>query len=198
MPEEVLTAMLKQLETRRRVEDEERRLLALSQFREARPSIERRLTALKDCEPSMEPGAYLLELSKICFDLFELGGRRSARSALCSRYLKDLQNVPLNDRIRIGLKLLELLVDDGQDLEAAQLIEKLSPSVNTLPEDDDRKWQYTKLEIRALIAACAYDNARVAIKAARKWAPDKETTSLTADLVEMELLQGDFGQDDET
>ncbi len=197
MPEEVLTEMLKQLVSCRRAADEEHRLLTFGQFREARPSIDRRLKTLKDREPSIEKGEYLLELSRVSFDLFELGGCRSARSALFGRYLSDLHHLPLDDRIRIGITLLEWLVDDGQCFEAGQLLEKLAPEAQTLPRSDNRKWQYTLLEIRVLNAACAYNEAISAIENALKWAPEGEKASLNAEMAEMELLQGDFGQDGE-
>ena len=198
MPEVVFTAMLKQLAWHRRAEDEARRVLALSQFQEARPSIERRLKALKDRESSMEPGAYLLELSNIAFDLFDLGGRASARSFFHSRFLQGFDHLQVNDRIRIGIRLLEVLVHDGQDFEATQLIERLAPSLQTLPQDDDRKREYARLAIKALVSACAYLEAKSAIQSALQWAPQPETAALTADLVEIELLQGDIEQSEGT
>ncbi len=197
MPEAVFTAMLKQLAWRRQAEDEERRLLALSQFQEARPSIERRLTTLKDREPSTEPGVYLLELSNIAFDLLDLGGRTSARAVLYSRYANGLQHLQLDDRIRIGMKLLEVVVDDGQHFESTQLIQQLAPSFQSLPQDDDRKHKYAMLEIKALISACAYPEAKAAIQSALQWVSPAEAVSLSADLAEIELLQGDFGQNQE-
>ena len=197
MPETVLTAMLKQLASRRAAADEQQRLLALTRFQEARPSIERRLQSLKDREPSMDPGDSLLELSNIAFDLFDLGGRISARWALYHRYLESLQHLSLDDRLRIGTRLLEVLVDDGQDFEAAQLLQKLTPLFQTLPISDERKGAYAKLEIRTLIAACAYEEAKAAITAALQWAAPAEKASLTADLAEIELLQGDFEQKEE-
>ncbi len=184
--------MLKQLSLRRRVEEEDRRRLALIRFQEARPSIERRLQSLKGRQASMDAGAYLVELSNIAFDLFDLGGRISARWALYSRYLDGLQHLLLDDRVRIGMKLLEVLVADGQDFEAIQLLRKLAPSLHTLPQEDERRREYARLEIRALIAACAYAEAKAAIKSALQWASPEEAASLTAELTEIELLQGDF------
>jgi hypothetical protein len=197
MPEEVLTAMLTQLARRRRVADEEHRLLALGQFREARPSIERRLKALNDRESSMDLGDYLLELGRISFDLFELGGRRSARSALHRRYLTHLHLLTLDDRLRVGLRLLEWLLDDGQAFEATKLVEALAPSAQPLPQGDGRKWEYTRLKILALTSANAYDEVKAELRSALEWAPHEAKASLAADLAEIMLLQGDFGRDEE-
>jgi hypothetical protein len=195
MPEEVLTAMLKQLENRRRAEDEERRLLALTRLQEARPSIERRLKSLEERKPSLEPGAYLLELSNIAFDLFELGGRVSARWALYFRYIEGLQHLSLDNRVRIGMKLLEVLVEDGQVDTMIEVLKRLGPSVQSLPSEDIRRRDYAKLEVKALISACAYPDAKAAIGSALEWASPQEAASFTAELAEIELLQGDFHPD---
>ena len=96
------------------------------------------------------------------------------------------------------MKLLEVLVDDGQEFEAMQLIEKIAPSVHALPQEDDRRRRYATLEIRALISACAYPEAKGAIKSAMQWASPAEAAALTADLAEIELLQGDFEENEET
>jgi hypothetical protein len=196
MPEDVLTAMLKQLARQRRSDDEKRRLVTVSQFKEARPSVQRRLDSLKDRESALGARDYLLELSGIAFDLFELGGCRSASALLVHRYRKDLQELEVEERMRIGLILLEWKVKDRDDFEACQLLAKLGPTFDELPRTDERKWQYTKLRIQALNIACAYTDAKSAISEALEWAPDDERACLRADLAEMELLQGDFDQDE--
>jgi hypothetical protein len=195
MPEEVLIAMLKQLLHHRQADEEKRRRLALTRFKEARPTIERRLRLLNDHKPPMDPGAYLLELSNIAFDLFDLGGRTSARWTLYSRYIEGMQHLSLDDRIRIGMRLLGVLVEDGYDFQAMELVQKMASSFQALPQDDKRRFEYAKLEIKALVSACAYPEAKAAINSALQWASPEDTASLTAELTEMELLQGDFEPD---
>jgi hypothetical protein len=133
-------------------------------------------------------------LSNIAFDLFDIGGRTSACWTLYFRYLKDLQHLPLEDRVRIGTKLLEVLVANGQDFETMQLIQKLTPSFEAIPQEDNRRRAYANLEIRALISACAFSEAKDAITSALQWASPEESAVLTAELVEIELLQGVFEQ----
>lgn len=192
MPECVLTAMLKHLASLRRASDEEHRLLALGQFKESRPSIERRLDAVRKRRPSISPREYLLEMSQIAFDLWDLGGRTGARLALGSLFLNDMQHLGADERIRIGIELLKMLVDEKQAFEAGKIVERLSPDVNVLEASDPRKWQFMKQRIRALAALCDIDTLRDALRDALQWAPSDQHGLLQAELSEIEMLHGGF------
>jgi len=195
MPENVETAMLTQLANQRRNEDEKQRLLILGLFKEARPSIERRLKILKERESEMSPCDYLLELSQISFDLFDLGGRKSARAALESYYSKNCQHLPSGDKIRIGIKLLEWFVDDSMPFQAGTLIDELEPEIQGLPKDNDQKWKYTLLKIQSLNSACEISEAQKTILNAMQWASKEQKSVLNAELAEIKLLYGNIDQD---
>ncbi len=193
MPEEVLTAMLKQLSSRRRAENEAQQLATLTLFKEAQPSVRRRISSLKERKSDLDAGAYLSELGQIADDLYELGGRSSARSLLYLPYLKNLKHLSFKERLQLGLRLLEWEVDAGSHFEAIKLLKTLSPEFDELPNSDDRKWRYTRLRIEALNMSCAYLEAKTAIVEALDLVPTSERLWLNATLSEMELLQGDFG-----
>jgi hypothetical protein len=192
MPESVLMAMVNELTHRNRARDEELRLAALTQLKEARPSFQRRLALLKEQEEMLAAGAYLLELSNIAFDLFGLGGRRAARSLLHNRFSNDYQQLAFDDRVRIGLCLLEWQIDADNDHEAVQLLDKLGPEFEALQSSDERKVAFTRLRIKVLDMQCAYDETKAVILKSIETATSLERTAMEADLAEMRLLHGDF------
>jgi len=192
MPEHVLTEMLKQLAARRRVADESQRIDMLTKFKEAQPSIQRRIQTLNDGKSGLKPSEYLSELSKIATDLFELGGHRGARSMLFHPFSKDFKNLPADDRLDIGLRLLQWTVSDGDDFSSRTLMEELVAEFSSLPVHDARKWKFEKLRIIVLNLCCDYENALTAINDAIPWVPPHEHEWLQAEKLQMELLQGDF------
>ncbi len=192
MPENVLTEMLKQLAARRRVADESQRIDTLTKFKEAQPSIQRRIQKLNDAKSAIKPSEYLIELSNIATDLFELGGQRGARSMLFHPFCKDFKNLPADDRLNIGLRLLQWVVSDGDDFSSRALVTELVPEFSSVPIQDARKWEFEKLRIVVLNLCCDYENALVAINDAISWAAPAEQTWLQAEKLQMELLQGDF------
>ncbi|QDU09467.1 HD domain-containing protein [Gimesia aquarii] len=197
MPEEVLTTMLKQLSRRRNVENEAQQLATLTLYKEAQPSIRRRIDSLQKRNSELETEEYLIELSNIATDLFELGRRRDAHSLLFNPYTKDLKQLTLDMRLKIGLRLLEWEIDDGDHFSIRRLLQILTPEFSDLPNSDKRKWLFTKSQIRALEASCEYLESKEAIEEALEWASASEKPWLKAELSQMELLQGDFSQDRE-
>jgi hypothetical protein len=192
MPDDVLTGMLKELAERRRTRDEKLRLAAFTQLKEARPSVERRLESLKDREETLSAGEYLLELSQVALDLYDLGGRRAARSLLYSRFQRDIQKVTLDARLRIGLTLLNWEVAAGNNFETMSLLESLTPEFEGLEPSDERKLRFMRLRIMAIDLAGAYDEAKSAIIDAIPVLPTNEQPSIEAELAEMSLLRGDI------
>ena len=94
------------------------------------------------------------------------------RGQCCSTLsAKDFKILPVDDRLEIGLRLLQWTVSDGDDFSSGKLMEELVAEFSGLPVQDARKWKFEKLRITVLNLCCDYENALTAINDAVSWAP---------------------------
>jgi tetratricopeptide (TPR) repeat protein len=192
MPDAVEAEMLKQLERQRREEERKHRQAALRSFAEAQPHIERRLRDLDSRQPEMASDAYLHQLSEIAQDLWDLGGRRSAWMMLRDRFTRSATTLEPAERLRIGVCLATMQVEDKDADGAARTLHDLVPLADHLPDGDPEKAAFWRLWARCLTEAGYYGDATTALeRAAALCPPDATREELRAQLGELHLLQGD-------
>ena len=192
MPEEVLAEMLKQLYRARQKEEALRDTLKLAQFREAQPSIDRRLEAIRAKKESMGNGEFIVALAKIADDMHELGGHAIARSTIRHAFTNGLQDLLPEVRIALGTKLLKRELDSGYEDSSGELLKKMQSDFESIEASDPRKMDFAKLRIQVFDMLCAYPEAKAAIAEAMDWATSEDKVWLDAELSRMKLLQGDF------
>lgn len=165
----------------------------LQQFTSGRADIDRRRSILDAKRAAISPEEYLKELSKIAFDLSQIGGKRSAWTMLFHHFSENAQHLEVAERIEIGLKLSRLLLDDESAESARQVLEKLLPDIGVLRDGDATIFSFWHLRSRCYIQLCAYDEAIHALGITASLARDEETQALVvADTAELQLLQGEI------
>jgi hypothetical protein len=165
----------------------------LQQFTEGRADIDRRRSILDSKKGSISPQKYLHELSRIAFDLAQIGGVRSAWMMLAHPFLENAQNLDSPQRIDTGLKLSQLLLDDDSAGSARQVLEKILPDIEALHDDDATVFSFWHLRSRCFVQLCVYDEAVNSLELTACVAPDDESQArVAADVAELHFLQSDI------
>ena len=102
--------------------------------------------------------------------------------------------MPPDERLRIGIQLADMmLLDDAPD-HAIRVTQAILGLADALPDGNPAKFMFWKLQGKCLEQMCDYHGATAALERAIGLAPDKQAKeTLEAQLVEMHLLQGEFG-----
>ncbi|MDA1231201.1 MAG: HD domain-containing protein [Planctomycetota bacterium] len=193
MPDEVVTATMAELRTRHLEEDERRRNILLSTFRESRPQVESRLNQLREQKEELPPKDYLLKLVEVSNDLWTIGSKRSAVMTLVFEFGKSNQHLDVVKRIEVGTRLMEMcLEDDLPDLAKGWGI-VLQETVRTLDAAHPAVFPCLRTIADWFIALCGYEEAKAAIAEAIAAATDgAEVALLNAKRNEVDFLQGEL------
>jgi hypothetical protein len=165
----------------------------LEQFAEGRADIDRRRSILDSKKASISPQAYLHELSRIAFDLAQIGGTRSAWMMMTHPFLESAQHLEVAQRIDIGIRLSRLLLDDDSAESARQVLEKILPNIEALHDDDTTVFSFWLLRSRCFIQLCAYEEAINSLQLTASVAMDGDSQDLvSAEVAELHFLQGEI------
>ncbi|MCH7688262.1 MAG: SIR2 family protein, partial [Planctomycetes bacterium] len=168
--------------------------LSLQTLQEGRSDFDRRLAILKSRESDISPAEILKEFSQIAFDLYEIGGKRSAWMMLDREFQKKSKSLELETRVRIGTRLLEMMNADGVPDSAKHWIRTFAQDVKQLP-DDDLKSQSLQTIAQLFDAMCDYDEAVITVENSITATTDPvESSSLRSHLKEMHFLQGQLSR----
>lgn len=193
MPDEVATAMMAELRVRHIEEDERRRSILLSTFRESRPHVESRLNRLQELKTELSPKNYLLKLVEVSNDLWTIGSKRSAIMTLVFEFDRSNQHLDVVNRIRIGTRLMEMCLEDGLANLAKGWGIVLQESVRTLDSTHPVVYPCLRTIVDWFIALCGYEEANAAIAEAIAATTDQtEVELLNAKRNEIEYLRGNF------
>lgn len=195
MPDDVVTAMMAELRLRHLAEDERRRSILLSTFRESRPTVEIRLNELQNQKVELSPNDYLLKLVEISNDLWKIGSKRSAIMTLVFEFDRSNQHLDVVKRIEVGTRLMEMcLENDLADLAAGWGI-VLQENVRTLDRSNPAVFPCLRAIANWFIALCSYDQAMKAISEALEAASHvSDVTLLNAKRREIQFLQGNLSE----
>lgn len=197
MPDQVLTEMVKQLRQRQLREEEETRRIAIESFKQARPLIQRRLTAIKEekRKNSISPDDYIRELAGLSKELWDIGSHRSAWMALCFEFERTYATLSISKRIDVGADLLRMVIDDDDAGSAKSWIPQFITDVESLPPLDRRKQSALRTIAEWFLDVCGYDEAITAFeKAIAHCTESDEAARLEAELFEMHFLQGELNR----
>jgi hypothetical protein len=193
MPDEVVTAMMAELRAWHLEEDERRRNILLSTFRESRPQVESRLIQLREQEKELSPQDYLLKLVEVSNDLWTIGSKRSAIMTLVFEFGRSNQHLDVVKRIEVGTRLMEMCLEDDLPNLAKGWGIVLQESVRTLDPVHPAVFPCLRAIADWFIALCGYEEAKAAIAEAIAAATDdSEVALLNARLSEVEFLQGEI------
>lgn len=193
MPDDVMAHMLGQLRAQHIRDESSRRELVLNAFNEARPHISRRLDALRQKRDDVTPSAYLVELSKIADEMWHIGSKRSAVFALVFEYERYSEQLADAQRVEIGARLLEMILEDGTLLLARGWVARLADDARALKSGDPRMSRCLSMVAEWFARRYAYDQAVVAFQQAIECTDDEcKCAGLRASLKELHFLQGEL------
>lgn len=197
MPEAVLTAMTSELRRRHLAEDESRRAILLSTFRESRPLIQARLLNLAKRKESLSPMEYLQELFTLSKEMWEIGSTRSALMNVVFEYQRSIQHLEEIDRVEMGTDILEMCL-------AEDLPHMADGWCDTLCEQNKKLDQALPVVSRCYAslfelysATCNIPAAKSVIESAIEACNNQEKVDLyRVQLSEINFLQGDLENGD--
>ncbi len=193
MPDEVVTAMMAELRARHLEEDERRRNILLSTFRESRPQVESRLNQLREQKKDLSPKDYLLKLVEVSNDLWTIGSKRSAIMTLVFEFRRSNQHLDVVKRIEVGTRLMEMCLEGELPGLAKGWGIVLQESVRTLDPAHPAVFPCLRTIADWFIALCGYEEAKAAIAEAIAAATDDAKVALlNARRSEIEFLQGEI------
>ncbi|HEG44304.1 MAG TPA: hypothetical protein ENH94_09670 [Phycisphaerales bacterium] len=191
MPEEVLSEMLKELHFRKSKEAEEKQLMVLNSFTEARPYIQKRINALKGKKEKLDTNTYLLELWDIAKYMKEIGSKRSSWNILMSDF-NSMQSLPKRTQIEIGIWLADTILEDGFAHRAVDVINRISGLANEI-EDVEVLIKVLKIKLKVLISAFHWDEAKKTfLLLFLKTTDSDKKENLLAEMSEWCFLNGEF------
>ena len=193
MPDDVMAHMLAQLRRQHLSAETKQRESALRAYKEARPHINRRLEELRAAEADMKPSDYLLKTSRIADELWNIGSKRTAVSALASVYTANAHHLPPERRLEVGTCLLEMLLQDGMLELAAPWLVQLRNQALEESSGHPCVLQCLSLAAEWLTRRGAYDEAVEAIAQAMRRSRDpNQIAQLEARLAELHFVQGNL------
>jgi hypothetical protein len=165
---------------------------ALQQLSQGQLRIDERRAELEATKVALGPAEYLRRLSDIAFEEWELGGKRRAWWSLGGPFQRDASSIEKDERIAIGTKLAQMMIDDNEPRSAAHILQLLQTDVAALANSDPNKLAFWRAQSRCWLDLGAYDEAVTAINEGMGLAADEATKQrLQADLAELHLLQGE-------
>jgi hypothetical protein len=192
MPEDVMVEMLTQLRNQHLREENAKKQVVLQTFRAARPYVARRLEEVRLRKNSLSPADYLRQLAEVSSQLWQIGSKRSAWMALSGEFELGLQNLDISDRVTMGTRLMEMLIEDDEPELARPWVEQLHNDARTLPKGDRRAAVCLRAVATWLLQMFACDDAAKAFEEAIAATSDNtEASRLRARIKEVLFFQGD-------
>lgn len=191
MPDEVMSFMLQEIHSQKLYEDIAIRESKINHFVEARPYINRRLDELNLNKESKLPDEVLEERFKISNEMWSIGSKRSAIMSLVYEYQRDAKHLNEDNRIKIGTRLLEMILQEG----VLSLANNWILDLQQLCQQDSEK---TKEKTRCLLLISdwferrgAYEQALQSINSTIERMDDETSKKkLHAKISELHFLQG--------
>ena len=195
MPDDVMAHMLAQLRAHQIHEEISKRRAALKTFKEARPHISRRLEELRAGRTDMIPADYLIKTRAIADELWNIGSKRSAVFALASVYEENSQHLSIENRLEIGARLLEMVLEDGTLDLARTWIPQIAEEAQENLRVHREAFRCLSLIAEWYTRQDAYDKAVKAITQTMPFSSNAdEAAKLMARAKELHFLQGELRQ----
>jgi hypothetical protein len=132
-------------------------------------------------------------LSKIALDFATIGAKRSAWYMLNSPFLEYKSELELNERVRIGLNLVEIMLNDNVADAAMFVLQELISDIDKLSPDDPSRLIFWDLQSRCFINLAEYSDAVSSLEQTLLLAKDSDVRDrLIAELSEIHFLHGEF------
>lgn len=162
-------------------------------FDEQAPILDRRLSELEAKRTTLAAQEYLIELSKIAFDFATIGAKRSAWYMLNSSFREHKSELELNERVRIGLTLVEIMLNDNVADAAMFVLQELISDIDKLSPDDPSSLTFWDLQSRGFVNLAEYSDAVSSLEQTLLLAKDSDVRDrLIAELSEIHFLHGEF------
>ena len=191
MPELVFSEMIKRLHHQKDSEDKKRKQLVIQSFQQARPYINRRISELHSNKNKLPQQEYLRNLVEISKYLYEIGAKRAAWMLSQEDFCKLSTLLKHDEQLEMGLWLMRIMQEDGHSQDALLVLGKIAGLVTDLPNIDERKEVFFKLQTKILIDVTDFVGAIESIKNAVKLFKQGELVEeLQTQHSELLLLQG--------
>jgi hypothetical protein len=142
--------------------------------------------------PSLSVGEYVRRHFKLAQELWQSGGHRQAALDLNGVFTRNKADLAGDERVRFGLQLAEMLLDDGLERYAAHVLQPLAVDVEVSDISPDMAACYRRLHVRCMNVLCAHLETLEAIDRALPFAIGEERARLQAQRGEIQLLQGEL------
>lgn len=183
--------VLEKLAQERRQRAERDKLLVLDQLQSERPTIRRKLLALRANDNLFEAGKQLREFRDLAKHLWRLGGQRDAWIMLWGEFTRLSKSADLETKATVGIELAEMMLNDGVSERAVRLLHGLVPEAELL--ESPLQFRFLRLLGEAYLGACAYAQAKETLSRAAKLTQDDQLREeILAELDEASLLQGEL------
>lgn len=139
---------------------------------------------------SLELGEYMRRRLELAHELWRVGGHRTAALDMNDLLFREGTNLSRNERMRFGLDVAEMLLDDELERYAASVLQRLLSDVEAPDIPAEAAGQFRRLHIRCMNELCAYHETLAAIDRALLLTMGEERTRLQAQRAEIQLLQG--------
>jgi hypothetical protein len=138
---------------------------------------------------------YLLGVLGIAWELWQTGGRTSAWMILAGAFDRQASGLSPTDRLRIGIELAQMMVEDQMSERATPVLQRLTRDAGDSTVPSSLTALFWQLQVRCFTDLCAYAEAVQAIRHALTATSDENSRArLLAELAEIQLLQGDEDQ----
>lgn len=195
-PADVQMSMTKMVSHRREENAAVARHAAIESYLSAQPFFAQRLQDLRNQEKDLGPQQYLRMIHAVASDLWDLGARRTASTALIDIFLAKHEALPPEEQLSMGLKLAGWLLQDRHDpFRIRALFESLEPTAESLPLHHPFREAYYEANAYASIREGKYPETLARVERALKEVSNPQSRlALHAERVEYLYLQGEFEQ----
>lgn len=141
---------------------------------------------------SLSAAEYVRRHFELAQELWQAGGHRQAALDLNGVFTRTKADLTGDERVRFGLRLAEMLLDDGLERYAAHILQPLAVDVDVSDISQDIVACYRRLHVRSMNVLCAHLETLEAIDRALPFAIGEERARLQAQRGEIQLLQGEL------
>ena len=151
-----------------------------------------RRSDLESRKDSLGPGVYFREMVGMAEELWGAGGKRSAWMELSGVYEREAASLSAEDRVDVGLRLAQMMLDDEMPDHAIPVLSSLLNDLERNATTSGSAGKFWELHARCCNDICAYDDTLASIEKAIAHSTDKDIRlRLEAERSEIQFLQGE-------
>jgi SIR2-like domain len=145
-------------------------------------------------QEKLQPAEYLRRHLELARELWQAGGHRQAALDLDHVFLQTRDKLARDERVRFGLDVAEMLLEDGLEQMASHVLQPMQADVEGADIPSKQLDRFHRLHVQCLNDLCACKETLDAIGRALPRTTGQERARLQAQRAEVHLLQGELDQ----